>query len=185
MSETYGDATDDTRFVVFSATKAFVAAAFWMVIADGLVDEHQRVTDFIPEFGTNGKEQITVEQVMLHTSGFPYAPLGPPQQWTTRRTAGGTFAQWRLNWEPGSTYEYHPSSAHWVLAEIMDRVTGPGLLRRSSSAASRHRSACHRVLGVARGEQGGVAHRPERRRRRRPPTSSRRCSACASSRSPT
>ena len=156
VSETYGDATDDTRFVVFSATKAFVAAAFWMVIADGLVDEHQLVTDFIPEFGTNGKEQITVEQVMLHTSGFPYAPLGPPQQWT-REGRVGKFAQWRLNWEPGSTYEYHPSSAHWVLAEIMDRVTGEGycdLIERRVTAPI----GLPRVLGAPEADQGGVAH---------------------------
>jgi CubicO group peptidase (beta-lactamase class C family) len=34
------------------------------------------------------------------------------------------FARWRLNWEPGTRFEYHPSSAHWVLAEIIERVTG-------------------------------------------------------------
>src|SRR5262249_46499373 len=34
------------------------------------------------------------------------------------------FARWRLNWEPGSTFEYHPTSAHWVLAEIIERVSG-------------------------------------------------------------
>ena len=121
--ETYGDATDDTRFVVFSATKAFVAAAFWTVIADGLVDEHQLVVDFIPEFGTNGKEQITVEQVMLHTSGFPYAPLGPPQQWTRAKDGSriGPVAA-----ELGARFHLRvpPGSAHWVLAEIIDRVTG-------------------------------------------------------------
>ncbi len=154
--ETYGDATDDTRFVVFSATKAFVAAAFWMIIADGLVDEHQLVVDFIPEFGTNGKEQITVEQVMLHTSGFPYAPLGPPQQWT-RAGRVEKFASWRLNWEPGSTFEYHPSSAHWVLAEIMDRVTGEAycdLVERRITAPI----GLPRVLGAPLDEQDGVAH---------------------------
>jgi CubicO group peptidase (beta-lactamase class C family) len=155
LFETLGDATDDTRFVVFSATKAFVASAFWMVIADGLVDEHQLVTDFIPEFGTNGKDVITVEQVMLHTSGFPYAPLGPPQQWT-RDGRVEKFAQWRLNWEPGSTFEYHPTSAHWVLAEIMDRVTGEDyrdyIERRITAPLG-----LPRVLGAPESEQDGVA----------------------------
>ena len=34
------------------------------------------------------------------------------------------MAGWRLNWEPGTAYEYHPDSAHWVLVEIIDRVSG-------------------------------------------------------------
>ena len=36
-----------------------------------------RSSTYIPEFGTNGKDVVTVEQVMLHTSGFPHAPLAP------------------------------------------------------------------------------------------------------------
>ena len=34
------------------------------------------------------------------------------------------MAKWRLNWEPGTRFEYHPTSAHWVLAELIDIVTG-------------------------------------------------------------
>jgi CubicO group peptidase (beta-lactamase class C family) len=122
-AETFGDATGDTRYVVYSATKAFVAGAMWALIGDGVVDVSLPVTTYVPEFGSNGKDAITVEQVMLHTSGFPTAPLAPVDGDTSAgRTAA--FAKWRLNWEPGSTFEYHPTSAHWVLAEIIERVTG-------------------------------------------------------------
>ena len=38
VSETFGDATPATRYVVFSATKAFVAGAVWQLIGDGLLD---------------------------------------------------------------------------------------------------------------------------------------------------
>lgn len=121
--ETFGDATNDTRYVVYSATKAFVAGAVWALIGDGLVDVSKRVVEYVPEFGSNGKDVITLEQVMLHTSGFPMAPLAIPQGDTSegRRAA---FAKWRLNWEPGAVYQYHPSSAHWVLAEVIEVVTG-------------------------------------------------------------
>ncbi len=95
----------------------------WILIGEGTVDPADLVIDHIPEFGANGKDRITVEQVMLHTSGFPQAPLGPPA-WETREGRVAAMARWRLNWEPGSAYEYHPTSAHWVLAEIIDRVTG-------------------------------------------------------------
>lgn len=77
----------------------------------------------MPGFGTNGKDVITVEQVMLHTSGFPLAPM-PALEGATSDGRCARFAQWRLNWEPGTKYQYHPTSAHWVLAEIIERVSG-------------------------------------------------------------
>ena len=123
LFEAFGDANTDSRFVIFSATKAFVASAVWILIGEGTIDITLPVTEYIPEFGTFGKDQITVEQVMLHTSGFPHAPLGSPDWWT-REGRVKRFGEWRLNWEPGSSYEYHATSAHWVLAEIIDRVTG-------------------------------------------------------------
>lgn len=119
----FGEADADTRYCIFSATKPFVASTVWTLMADGTVDPAQPVTDFFAEFGAEGKEGITVEQVMLHTSGFPHAPMGPPQ-WNTRESRRARMAGWRLNWEPGTRFEYHPTSAHWVLAEIIDTVTG-------------------------------------------------------------
>lgn len=121
--ETVGDARPTTRYVVFSATKALVAGAAWILIGEGKIDPSARVVEVIPEFGTNGKDVVTVEQVMLHTSGFPHAPLGPPE-WGSREKRLEAFARWRLNWEPGSTFEYHPTSAHWVLAELIERAAG-------------------------------------------------------------
>ncbi|HEY3831792.1 MAG TPA: serine hydrolase domain-containing protein [Acidimicrobiia bacterium] len=112
-----------SRYVIFSATKAIVATAMWIVLDEGAVKIDETVAHYIPEFGANGKDAITVEQVMLHTSGFPRAPLGPPR-WDTREGRLEAFARWRLNWEPGTHYEYHPTSAHWVLAELIERTSG-------------------------------------------------------------
>lgn len=119
----YGEATIDTRYSVFSCTKAFVAGAVWALIGDGLIDVSRTVASYIPEFADNGKGAITIEQVMLHTSGFPHAPLSPANGATSagRRAA---FSKWRVNWDPGTSYEYHPTSAHWVLAELIEVVTG-------------------------------------------------------------
>src|SRR5437763_3609707 len=121
--EAFGDATTDTRYVMFSSTKAVVASAVWLLLADGSLKTEQRVADLIPEFATNGKDVVTVEQVMLHTGGFPQAPLGHPD-WADRAKRLAAFSNWKLNWEPGTRYEYHPTSAHWVLAELIHRITG-------------------------------------------------------------
>src|SRR3954470_1720114 len=72
--EAFGEASIDDRYVIFSATKPVVASAAWLLIQDGSLDVSKRVVDYIDEFATNGKDVITVEQVMLHTSGFPAAP---------------------------------------------------------------------------------------------------------------
>src|SRR6266536_6035453 len=90
--ETVGDASPTTRYVIFSATKAFVASAAWLLIGEGSLEIERRVADYIPEFGTNGKDVVTVEQVMLHTSGFPHAPLGPPD-WADRDKRGEHFSK--------------------------------------------------------------------------------------------
>ena len=71
---TYGDATDETRYCIFSATKPFVASTMWQFISEGVVELDATAAGYVPAFGENGKDQITVEQVMLHTSGFPHAP---------------------------------------------------------------------------------------------------------------
>jgi CubicO group peptidase (beta-lactamase class C family) len=121
--ETVGDAGPSTRYVIFSATKAFVASAAWLLIGEASLDIDRRVAEYIPEFAGNGKDVVTVEQVMLHTSGFPRAPLGPPA-WADRDRRLEAFTKWRLNWDPGTAHEYHPTSAHWVLAELIERIAG-------------------------------------------------------------
>jgi CubicO group peptidase (beta-lactamase class C family) len=122
FEQSFGDATPETRFAIFSSTKPFVAATVWRLIAAGELDPALPVTTWFPDFGANGKEAITLEQVMLHTSGFPYAPMGP-RHWSERASRQERMASWRLNWEPGTRFEYHATSAHWVLAELIEAVT--------------------------------------------------------------
>src|SRR5215213_2641911 len=122
-SQAFGTAGPDTRFCLFSATKPLVASTVWRLIGEGALDPALPVTTWFPEFGANGKQDITLEQVMLHQSGFPYAPMGPAV-WSERASRREKMASWRLNWEPGTRYEYHPTSAHWVLAEIIERLAG-------------------------------------------------------------
>lgn len=118
--ETYGDADNDNLFNVFSSTKAITSAAGWLLIQDGLLDVEEKVADIVPEFAANGKDAVTVEQLFTHTCGFPSAPFRPTD-WFDRDKRLARFASWRLNWEPGSRYEYHATSSMWVIAEIIER----------------------------------------------------------------
>lgn len=116
-------ATNGTLYTIFSSTKAVVAAAVWTLFEDGLLRLDERVAEIVPEFGTNGKDVVTVEQAMLHTGGFPQGSLGPGE-WETREGRLAGFSRWRLEWEPGTQFQYHATSLHWVLAEIIERRTG-------------------------------------------------------------
>jgi len=123
LYESFGEATDESLFCIFSATKAITASAVWLLLAEDRLALNERVADIIPPFATNGKESVTVEQLLTHTAGFPAAPfksldwLDPGRRWER-------FSQWRLSWEPGSRFEYHPTSSMWVLAEIIERRGG-------------------------------------------------------------
>ena len=116
-------ATNDTLYVIFSATKAITSAAAWLLIEEGKLSLEHRVADFIPEFASNGKDVVTVEQLFTHTCGFPYAPFRP-LEWDDRGARLARFANWRLNWAAGTRFEYHPTSSMWVIAELIERLSG-------------------------------------------------------------
>ncbi|MEH6569499.1 MAG: serine hydrolase domain-containing protein [Halioglobus sp.] len=118
-----GDADNSCRYNIFSCTKGIVAAAVWKLMGLGKVNIHRPVSEIIPEFSGDGKERITTEQLLCHTAGIPHAPMGPPE-WLNREDRLLKMQSWRLNWEPGSRMEYHSNSAHWVLAEIIERASG-------------------------------------------------------------
>ena len=153
--ESLGEADDETRFCLFSATKPLVAGVIWQLLAEEAASLSDRIARSIPAFGTHGKEVITLEQVLLHTAGFPAAPLGPPAWWT-RAARLGVFSHWYLNWEPGTRYEYHATSAHWVLAELIERATSRDY---RDVVAERVTEPCGlpRLLGIAQGEQQRIA----------------------------
>ncbi len=122
-SENFGTATTATRYVLQSVGRPVLASLVWRLIGDGLLSVEERVADVIPEFGANGKAEVTVEQVLLHTAGFPFAPLGFPRM-LDRAQRLEAFGRWRLDYEPGSALQFHLTSAAWLLAEIIERRTG-------------------------------------------------------------
>ena len=128
LGDAVSPARDDTLFCMFSATKAIVGVGVWKLLDEGLLDLDERVVDIIPGWCAEGGGEalyvdVTVRQVMLHTSGFPHAPMNP-RLWEDREARLRRMMGWRLNWRPDSQWEYHATSAHWVLSEIIQQRTG-------------------------------------------------------------
>jgi len=115
-------ARDETLYVVFSCTKALTSAAAWLLLEEGKLALDQPVAEVIPAFGSHGKQGVTLEQLLTHTAGFPRAPYRQ-RDWDWSRLPE-VFARWRLNWEPGSRFEYHPTSGMWAVAALVQERTG-------------------------------------------------------------
>jgi len=61
----------DTIFDMASLTKPVATAMSVMILAErGKLDVHDKVAKYIPEFGRNGKQDITIEQLLLHRGGL-------------------------------------------------------------------------------------------------------------------
>ncbi len=62
----------NTIYDLASLTKVVATTTAAMICYDrNLISLDDRVTKFIPEFGENGKENITIKNLMIHNSGLP------------------------------------------------------------------------------------------------------------------
>ncbi len=154
VDATFGvDAT--TRFIPFSATKALTAGAVWRLIGDGVLDVSRTIASYLDGFGANGKNDVTVEQVLLHTGGFPLAPIGP-REWRTRESRLAAYASWSLDFPPGSRFVYHPVSGHFVLCDIVETLVGEPYLDALHHLVTEP-LGLPRLLGIPLDEQDNIA----------------------------
>jgi CubicO group peptidase (beta-lactamase class C family) len=120
----------DTLSIVFSCTKAATALCAHQLIEQGKMQLDARVTRYWPEFGQNGKENITVRMMLNHSAGLPAfrEPIkeGGYYDWqymVDRLSAEAPF------WEPGTRSGYHMVSFGWTVGELVRRVSGMSLGR--------------------------------------------------------
>ena len=118
--------TIDTVFDMASLTKPIVTATSVMLLVEaGLVDVDRPVATYLPEFGVNGKDVITVRQLLTHMGGLiPDNSLrdyqdGPEQAWERIEK----LETWI---EPGSRFAYS-DVGFLVLGRLVERVSGQPL----------------------------------------------------------
>ncbi|MBI2760317.1 MAG: beta-lactamase family protein [Chloroflexi bacterium] len=116
-------ASDDTLWLLFSQTKVITTAALWQLVDQGALRFADRIADHVPEFARNGKDDITLFQVLTHQGGFPSAAV-PREAWTDHELLRRTVCDFTLEWTPGSRVHYHGASAHWVAAMLIEAITG-------------------------------------------------------------
>ena len=64
------DFSADSLVNVFSSGKSLEAIAMASLVGRGLISYDARITDYWPEFGANGKGELTVAELMRHEAGL-------------------------------------------------------------------------------------------------------------------
>lgn len=115
----------NVRVVFFSYTKGISATVVMMAHQEGLINVDTPVAEYLPEFGVNGKEAITIRHILTHSAGIPSAPtpfmpLRDDKEW---KLAIEAVCQAKLEWEPGSRTAYH-GVGMMIPAEVVRRMSG-------------------------------------------------------------
>lgn len=115
----------ETLFTVFSTTKGITATVIHWLAERGRLEYDRPIADYWPEFGVNGKAEITVRQALNHTAGLPHLPEGfqPDDLGDWEGLCRGIAALAPL-WEPGRQTGYHALSYGHILGEVARRVDG-------------------------------------------------------------
>ena len=116
-------ATERTLWAMFSITKVLVGMTLWTLVEEGRLSFADKVVDYIPEFGTKGKEKITVAHLMRHEGGFPTADVSQAA-WTDHDLLRREVCDFEPEWEAGTHVRYHGLAGHWVLAVLLESISG-------------------------------------------------------------
>ena len=118
----------DSIFLLASITKPIVATAIMRLVEEGKLMLSLPVARYLPEFGVNGKENVTTFHLLTHAGGMEEATYWnelwemrhnpPPPEWLFEAACRSY-----LHYEPGSAYTYStlPFS---VMAELIRRLSG-------------------------------------------------------------
>lgn len=121
--------TEDSLFELGSTTKAFTALAIILLADEGYLSYSDNVSDYIPWFEPTFKGEkvnITIHQLLAHTSGIPSWSIRLIPEGTTEDMLEKTIlniSNIALDTYPGTEHTYATVN-YDVLAMIIEQVTG-------------------------------------------------------------
>lgn len=116
----------DTMVNLFSTTKGVAALTIAHAVSRGLLDYDAGVCDYWPEFAAQGKDTVTLRQLLAHQAGLCALTPNP----TLRDVADPVrlapiLAAQKPAWPPGTRHGYHTVTIGWYESELIRR-TDPG-----------------------------------------------------------
>lgn len=114
---------EDTMVLVYSTTKGLAAMTLALAHSRGWLDYDERVCTYWPEFAQNGKEQITVRQLLAHQAGL-FAFDEPVDRSTVADLdrLAIILARQKPAWEPGTRQAYHAITLGFYEGELLRRI---------------------------------------------------------------
>ena len=119
---------EDTLVNVYSTTKGMGSLVVAMLADEGRLDYDARVVDYWPEFGAEGKDRVTVAQLLSHQAGL----CGVDEKLTVEDLYDwdkmvNLLAAQKPHWKPGTGAGYHAVNWGYLPGEIVKRITGKTL----------------------------------------------------------
>lgn len=109
---------------VFSVGKGVTSLLVAQCVDRGLLRYTDPVTDWWPEFGSHGKEKLTVEDLLGHRAGLPAVrhrlPPGAMYDWALMTSSLAAEKPW---WDLGSIHGYHVNTFGFLVGEVLRRAT--------------------------------------------------------------
>ncbi len=123
LEPTHEPMTVDTIFDLASRTKCIATApAIMQLLEQGKVRLNEPVAAFLPEFAQQGKQDITIRELLTHYSGLP-PDLDLKEAWQGRASAFSMAMRARPQSPPGSRFVYSDINFE-TLGFVIEKVTG-------------------------------------------------------------
>jgi CubicO group peptidase (beta-lactamase class C family) len=114
--------TEDTIFDAASLTKVVATTPAVMILVErGKINLDALVETYLPEFTGDGRDEITVRQLMTHTSGLP-PDIETKSDWHGQAEAIKKACAIKLQSKPGTAFKYSDIN-FFLLGEIVQRVS--------------------------------------------------------------
>ncbi|HEY7544156.1 MAG TPA: serine hydrolase domain-containing protein, partial [Blastocatellia bacterium] len=114
----------DTIFCIRSMTKPLVGAAVQMLIDEGKLKASERASKYLPSFDNDRSREITIEQLLTHTAGFPITRMNRAHTtYSGLREVADQAGGIGPSAKPGSGFSYSDADTE-TLAAIVAQVSG-------------------------------------------------------------
>lgn len=122
-------ASINTPACIYSSSKAMTAIAIHRLADSGKINLLDPVCHYIPEFAANGKDRLTIYQVLTHRGGVPGIPVDePPQTVSNHKRMLELICAATPHSIHGRSQAYHALTGGTILQEVLERATGASLV---------------------------------------------------------
>ncbi len=114
--------SNDTLVLVWSATKGIGSACLLHALQEYRLTPERKVAEFWPEFGQNGKADVTIACLMSHAAGLP--ALDRKVDVLDYPAVVAALEEQVPLWKPGSAHGYHARTFGFLIDELTRRISG-------------------------------------------------------------